>query len=115
LLPQYKAANKFRYVNGALRMAKVLYEDSSPQLLEFLIQRNWLVVLNHNKGAIAPDDVCEKINLWTKLLPFTPYSEKLVKKTEHLSLARRCGFAIGSSGGNVGNEHSSTAPKCEDE
>jgi hypothetical protein len=69
-LPRYKAANKFRYANGALRMAKVLYEDLSPQLLE-LIQRIWSVVLNHNKGAITPDDVCEKINLWTKLLPFS--------------------------------------------
>jgi hypothetical protein len=60
-------------------MAEVLYEDSSPHLLE-LIQRNWLVVLNHNKGAIAPDDVCKKINLWTKLFPFTPYFGQLLKK-----------------------------------
>jgi hypothetical protein len=95
-------------------MAEVLYEDSSPQLLE-LIRRNWSVVLNHNKGAIAPDDVCEKINLWSKLLPFTPYFEKLVKKTERLSLAQRCCVEIGSGGGNAGNERLSTAPKREDE
>jgi hypothetical protein len=30
-----------------------------------------------------------KINLWTKLLPFTPFLERLVKKTEHLSVARQ--------------------------
>jgi hypothetical protein len=55
-LPQYKAMNKYRYVNGTLQMCKVLYEESSPQLLE-LIHHNWLVVLNCDKGAIAPDDV----------------------------------------------------------
>jgi hypothetical protein len=67
-LPRYKASKKFRYGNGVMRMCEVLYEESSPQLLE-LIRRNWSVVLNHNKGAMAPDDVCEKINLWTKLEP----------------------------------------------
>jgi hypothetical protein len=51
-----------------MRMCEVLYEESSTQLLE-LIRRNWSVVLNRNKGAIAPDNLCEKINLWTKLLP----------------------------------------------
>jgi hypothetical protein len=64
-----------------MRMAEqVLYEESSPQLLE-LIQKNWSMVLNHDKGVIASDDVCKKINLWKKLLPFTPYFECLVKKT----------------------------------
>jgi hypothetical protein len=92
-LPRYKASNKFRYGNGVMRMSEVLYEELSPRLLE-LIRRNWSVVLNHHKGAIAPDDVCEKINLRTKLLPFTPYLETLVKKTKHLTLARRCGFEI---------------------
>jgi hypothetical protein len=77
-------------------MCEVLYKESSPQLLE-LIGCNWSVVLNHNKGAIAPDDVYKKINLWTKLLPFTPFLETLVKKTEHLSLTRRCGFEIHDS------------------
>jgi hypothetical protein len=76
-----------------MRMCEVLYEESTPQLLE-LIRRNWLDILNHNKGAIAPDDACEKINLWTNLLPFMLYLETLVKKTEHLTLARRCGFKI---------------------
>jgi hypothetical protein len=47
------------------------------------------VVLNRDKGAFALDDVYKKINLWTKLLPFTPFLEQLAKKTEHLSLARR--------------------------
>lgn len=75
-----------------------------------MIRRNWSVFLNRDKGAIAPDDVCEKINLWTKLLPFTPYMERLVKKTEHLSLARRCGFEI-HDGYDV---KSSTAPKREE-
>jgi hypothetical protein len=109
-LPRYKASNKPRYGNGVMRMCEVLYEDSSPQLLE-LIRRNWSVVLNHDKGAIAPDDVCEKINLWTKLLPFTPFLERLVKKTEHLSLARRCGMEI-NDGVDV---RSSKAPKREEE
>jgi hypothetical protein len=74
-------------------MCEVLYEESSSQLLE-LIHQNWYLVLHCNKGAIAPNDVCEKIKLWTKLLPFTPYLKQLVKKTENLSLARRCGFKI---------------------
>jgi hypothetical protein len=86
-----------------------LYEESSPQLLE-LIHRNWSVFLNRDKGAIAPDGDCEKINLWTKLLPFTPYMQRLVKKTEHLSLARRCGFEI-HDGYDV---KSTTAPKQEE-
>jgi hypothetical protein len=105
-LPRYKAMNKFRYVNGVLRMSEVLYEELSPQLLK-LIRRNWSVVINRDKGAIAPDDVCEKINLWTKLLPFTPYLDSLVKKTEHLSLARRCAIDI-HDGVDV---RSSKAPK----
>jgi hypothetical protein len=105
-LPRYKASKKFRYGNGVMRMCEVLYEESSTQLLE-LIRRNWSVVLNRSKGAIAPDDLCEKINLWTKLLPFTPHMERLVKKTENLSLARRCGFEI-HDGYDV---KSSTAPK----
>jgi hypothetical protein len=88
----------------------VLHEESSPQLLE-LIRRNWSVVINRDKGAIAPDDVCEKINLWTKLLPFTPYMDRLVKKTEHLSLARRCAIDI-HDGVDV---RSSKAPKRDDE
>jgi hypothetical protein len=92
-------------------MVEVLHKESFPQLLE-LIRQNWSVVLNHNKGAIAPDDVCKKINLWTKLLPFTPYFEWLVKKTEHLSLAHhRCGVEIHDGVYGL----SATPSKCEDE
>jgi hypothetical protein len=75
-----------------------------------LIHQNWSVVLNHNKGAIAPNDVCGKINPWTKLLPFTPYLETLVKKTEHLSLTRRRGFEIHDGY----DTKASTAPKRVD-
>ena len=51
-IPRYKATNKFRYVNGAMRFAEVLYEQSLPQMLELICQ-NWSVVLNHGKGVIA--------------------------------------------------------------
>jgi hypothetical protein len=82
-----------------MRMAGVLHEESSSQLLE-LIRQNWSMILSHNKGAIALDDFCKTINLWTKLLLFTPYFERLVKRQSIYLWPKGVTFKVGKNNGS---------------
>jgi hypothetical protein len=67
-------------------------DSMSPAQLQSL-RINAFVRLHADKGMIAKDDMCEKINQWLKKMRNTADADRLAVKSQFLSWMRRCNIS----------------------